>query len=205
MDKKLWLTGGEPNITADDVNRNSDANNRAFQEVLKAWLTGFNENFIISGCEITITPGVEASVTEGYIFLNGEILQVDAQTTAYGTLDKYSYIKEVTYDPAGQKVFIDGLTKDTWQKNRGKLIAAPSDPVPTNQLDASGPGWPAKVRAKIKGYFQLVTPGDYDFSEDWQLNYPRFDLSGPPALSTITISYPDNQVFEPDINFMFFY
>jgi len=205
MNKKLWFTGGEPNINADDLLRDSTANNRSFQHALRAWLTGYNENFIISGCDLTINPGVDASITEGYIFLNGEILRVDAQTVAAGTNDFYMYEKQVTYDPRGTKVFVDLVTHETWQKNRGVLVNAISKPVPTDKLDAAGANWPQKLKNTIKGTFVHLTPGDHDLTVDPDLNYIRFDMSGSASAYTVIVPNADDQIHTRDINHFFFY
>jgi hypothetical protein len=72
-------------------------------------------NCIIQGCSTAVTP----LIGSGYIFLNGEILKVDphTQTNAF-------YVKTTTYDATGSKVFENGLTVDTYQKNRAVCTAA---------------------------------------------------------------------------------
>ena len=205
MNRKLWFPGGEPNINADDLMRNSNANDRAFNAALNAWLIGFNENFIISGCEITIDPGVSGSVTEGYIFLNKEILRVDAQVVAAGAKDHYYYEKQTTYDPKGTKTFKNLVVHETWQKNRGVLTNTSILPVPANKLDACGADWPQKVRNKIKGSFIALTPGDHDLTEDPNLNFARFDLSGSAATFRVDVPSADDQQHSVDINYFYFF
>lgn len=203
MNKKLWFTGGEPDINADDLMRNSQANNRAFQNILKAWLIGYNENFIISGCVPTITAGVNISVTEGYIFLNGEIMRVDAQTVAAGLTDFYYYEKAVTYDSNGTKVFNDAVTHETWQKNRGVLINTATKPVPTDKLDAEGDNWSDKLKNKIKGDYIELTPADIILN--YEIHHIKADLSGSAATFKITIPNADDQIHETDVIFIYFH
>ena len=76
--------------------------------------------FIISGCVPTLTPGVDIEVTSGYIWLDGEVVEVEAQTVAdtSGT-DLYEYVLTTTYDAGGTKTFIDSNTRQTWRKVRG--------------------------------------------------------------------------------------
>ena len=205
MNRKLWFPGGEPNINANDLMRNSDANDRAFSAALNAWMIGYNENFIIEGCELTINPGIDAIVTEGYIFLNNEIVRVDAQTVAAGSEDFYYYEKQTTYDPNGTKTFKDLVVRETWQINRGILINTGIKPVPSDKLDAEGANWPQKVKNRIKGKFTLLTPGDHDLSVDPDLNYVRFDLSGSAATFRVDVPNADDQLHTIDINHFFFY
>lgn len=205
MNEKLWFPGGEPNVTADDLNRDSNANNRAFQNALKAWLLGYNENFIISGCDVVITPGVEAVITEGYIFLNNEILQVDAQTVAFVSTDIYYYEKEITYDPLGDKIYNDAVPHQTWRKNRGKLVNSAVDPVPQDKCNAHGANWSEKVRNSITGEFAHFTPGNYDLTEAYTLNYLRFDLSGSAGTFRVDVPDADDLVHAVDVNHFFFY
>lgn len=135
MDKKLTFPGGEPTLNWDDMDRDETANRLALFGIMKAFNIGTNENFIISGCDATLDPGVDVDVTAGYIFLNGEILQVDAQTVVDGgTADLYTYNKAVTYDVNGTKTFNDTISRQTWQKNRG-VVTASSSPVLATELD----------------------------------------------------------------------
>lgn len=199
MDKKIWFTGGEPDINIDDLGRNINANLDAILATLFEWLAGNNQNFIISGCELTITPGVEASVTAGYIFLNGEILQVDPQTVAFGVLDVYYYEKLTTYDPAGDKVYNNGMARQTWQVNRGKLTNSNIDPVNPTELDARGNTYAGKILEKIRGVYHesnamSVTP-------DPKTNYFKLGISGAGSW-VVTIPAADDPTVTADVNFV---
>jgi len=134
MDKKLTFPGGETLLNFDDLDRNNTANRLALFGIMKAFNIGTNENFIISCCVATLDAGVDVDVTAGYIFLNGEILEVDAQTVLDGgTADLYTYNKVVTYDPNGDKTFNDLTPRETWQKNRG-VVTASTTPVLSTEL-----------------------------------------------------------------------
>lgn len=135
MDKKLTFSGGEPDINWDDNNRDENANRDALFGIMDAFKIGTNENFIISGCVATLDTGVDVDVTAGYIFLNGEILEVEAQTVVDGgTVDLYKYTKVTTYDVNGDKTFNDNNSRQTWQKNRGVVVAA-TTPILGTELD----------------------------------------------------------------------
>lgn len=135
MDKKLTFTGGEPNLNWDDFNRDERSNRDFLFSLFSSFGYGPNDNFIISGCVATLDPGVDVSVTAGYIYLNGEILEVEAQTVVDGgTVDLYKYTKVVTYDPNGDKTYNDSTPRETWQKNRGVVFAATA-PILSTELD----------------------------------------------------------------------
>ncbi len=121
MDKKLIFSGGEPDITIRNTQYNSIADRAALFGVVKG-LAGAN-NVIVSGAVVTLDPLVDASVTAGYVWLDGEILQVDAATVSETEgSDLWEFQKVVTYDAAGDKTFNDAIPRQTYQKNRAVLV-----------------------------------------------------------------------------------
>lgn len=167
MDKKINFTGGEPDINFDDIKRNNEANRDALFAIMKAFNVGANENFIISGADVTIDPGVDASVTAGFIFLNGEIVKVDAQNNVAdgGTVDLYKYVKSTTFDPNGDKTFNDSVPRQTWEVNRGTVTAA-TDPILSTELDILGDRLETKIKRSIKGSFESATDADLEIAID---------------------------------------
>lgn len=121
MNKKLTFSGGEPDLNFDDILRDPVANRAALFAIIKG-LSGDN-NVLISGADVTVTAGVNAVITSGYVYLDGEILQVDFQivTETQGT-DLWELQKQVTYDSGGDKTFNDATPRQTWQKNRAVLV-----------------------------------------------------------------------------------
>lgn len=117
MNKKLIFAGGEPNITIDNLNRNPEANLAALNAIC-AGIGAGGYDFIISG-SISLDPGTSLEVAAGYVFLNGEVLQMDAQSIpdTEGT-DLYEISKQTTYDSLGDKVFNNGVARQTYQVNR---------------------------------------------------------------------------------------
>jgi len=107
------FTGGMP-IVLDDLRWNDSA----YRAAMNAILLAFGNNFIVQGCVPTVSLGV-VSISAGYIMLNGQLLQVDAHTTA-----ENGYYQLVTsYNSAGQKTFANGITEQTYQQNRGLATA----------------------------------------------------------------------------------
>jgi hypothetical protein len=151
MNEKINFTGGEPTINFNDLSRNNIANRAALFAVMAAYNIGTNENFIISGCVATVDPGVDVDVTAGYIFLNGEIIQVEAQTVLdSGTTDLYKYVKTTTYDPNGDKTFNNSVARQTWAKNRG-IVTAATAPILTTELDVvNGDRLESKIIALLR-------------------------------------------------------
>lgn len=121
MDKKLTFTGGEPDLNIDDILRDPIANRAALFGLMLG--LGVTTDCLISGAAVTVNAGVNAQVTAGYVWLNGEILQVDAATVSE-TLgsDLWEFQKQTTYDSNGDKTFNDGTPRQTWEKNRAILV-----------------------------------------------------------------------------------
>jgi len=94
---------------------------------------GTNGNFVISGVEITDT-GTEYIITDGYMWIDGEVLKVDAGTYAYPA-QEYRFEAVETFDPTGEKVTRSGATIDTYRKRRAVPINRNiASPVTDGQL-----------------------------------------------------------------------
>lgn len=92
----------------------------SLQEAMHAsWLGLAGYDKIISGCEASVGAG-GITVTAGFIFLDGEVMEVEAQTVA-DTLGSgyWRYEKATTYDSGGDRTFVDGLFRQTWRNVRG--------------------------------------------------------------------------------------
>jgi hypothetical protein len=99
-----------------------------------------NGNFVISGVEITDT-GAEYIITDGYMWIDGEVLKVDAGTYAYPA-QEYRFEAVETFDPTGEKVTRAGATIDTYRKRRAvpinRNIASPVTDGQLRLLEAIG-------------------------------------------------------------------
>jgi len=119
MDTKLMFPGGEPDMVEEDFMRMQLSNRDFIQESLGDF--SFDFNFIISGCVPTLTSS-QITVTEGYIMLRGDILKVDAHTVLDTEGDnRYKYKKVTTYESGGDKTYVNGVSHQTWKKERGVL------------------------------------------------------------------------------------
>lgn len=193
MDEKIFFEGGEPAINSDDLQRNPLANRAGLFGIMAGFAKELNVNFIVSGCEYTITPGVEITITAGYIFLNGELLQVEAQTVAetHGT-NVYYFEKSITYDPDGEKIYNNLITRQTWVKNRGVLVNSPTSTVPANKLDVRGESIGSKINRQLFFNFQEIA--NIDKILDLNTSFIRLDISGP-GTSIITIPNYNNPLY----------
>lgn len=123
MDKlKTNDLGGFP-FVLDDIRQflgrlTSPANHGIYQ-AFNNILGGFGTDFIVQGCVLSGSTGA-FSITEGWIYLSSELIKVDAQ----GPFDEAvngTFTKVTTFDPRGNKDFLNGSTADTYEKNRGVL------------------------------------------------------------------------------------
>jgi hypothetical protein len=200
--RKLWFQGGEPDVNIDDLQRNVDAVFRSYDAMFGAFNIGANLNYIVVGCELTIDPGVDATITAGYIWLNGEILRVDAQVAAYVSSDQYYYEKDVTYDAGGDKVYNDAVPRQTWQINRGVLTNGTGAPLPDNVLDSQGFTMPDKIKQIIEG--NLLEINAQSVVIDPQDELLKFGISG--SGNTWIVTVPDTgQIASTEVFFLNFW
>lgn len=119
MNKKLTFSGGEPDINMDDLLRDPVANRAALFGGIKGLLG--TTDAVISGAEFSYS-GSLGSVTAGYVWLDGEILQVDADDVEDSEGTGWEFQKVTTYESGGDKTFNDLTARQTWQKNRAQLV-----------------------------------------------------------------------------------
>lgn len=121
---KTDINGGLP-LYLDDFrwflgqNTNAAGLYNALYSLCKSFQRTGSPNFIISGCEATVSSN-DLLIAEGFVFLNDEILKVDAHTVSGGGISTDVKIeKATTYDSAGLKTFNNTTINNTYQKDRG--------------------------------------------------------------------------------------
>lgn len=88
-------------------------------ESFKTFLDDFIGNHVIlSGVEFTIGGG-DISWTAGYIYMEGEICQVDAGVAVYNANNAFEIVE--TYDPAGEQEYEDTVTEQTYIVRKASL------------------------------------------------------------------------------------
>ena len=123
MDKlKTSALGGFP-FVLDDIRqflgRLTSPGNHGIYQGFNNILRGYGDDFIVQGCILSGSTGA-FSITEGWILLGGELIKVDTQGPFDEAVDG-TFTKVTTFDPRGNKQFLNGSIADTYEKNRGVL------------------------------------------------------------------------------------
>jgi len=132
MNKFITTDPGGLPLQSDDLRFIDDSNRNALAG-LGAALPGavsVNDSYILQGVEVTVV-GPNLDVSAGYVYYNGEVIQVDAHTVADGGIAVEHFFKLVTsFDPAGLKTFQDLSSNNTYQLRRVELTNANIDAYP---------------------------------------------------------------------------
>lgn len=119
--------GGLP-VTLNDIRFLMDSYTEAIKQTF--YLYDQNVNFILYGIEVGLTGTTAISWTPGAIFADGEIFLVDGGTSGVTGmndvqefLDNYFINSGITYDPAGNKLFKDSTSHDTYQIRKAVISA----------------------------------------------------------------------------------
>lgn len=168
---KTDYNGGMP-FDLDDIRWMQNSYIDAFNNLLKDFAIGTNPNFIVTGCEIVGSPLLYLS--KGYVYLNGELLQVDEQSLPgiFGTL----VLKKVTtYDVVGTEEFKDWISHPTYQKNRGVLElitgSVPTDKCPISQRLTNKVFESITNRGSV--WNTVGESGQPDFESSWSAGYGK--------------------------------
>ncbi len=129
MDRlKVTDPGGFP-IVLDDLAFLQNAYSEAFKGIgsfSDPNLAAAN-GFILSGCERT-TPGGVSTFQPGYIYLQGEVYKVDLHSFTEVPAETEHWTVVETNDPAGNKVFFDTTSHDTYKVRKAKVVTTASPP-----------------------------------------------------------------------------
>lgn len=122
MDVRKIEPGVEVNPSSEELNLMPQSNREGIFSLSKG-LSG-DVNHIVSGIAANITPGTEAAVLDGFIYLDGEVLKVDAQTVAKTVAsDQYIFQLDVNDgDSAWNRVFKDSLIKNVYEVRRAIVV-----------------------------------------------------------------------------------
>jgi hypothetical protein len=127
MDKLLWPNGGVE-LHSEDFIFAEEAIRSALAGMLSS-VQPSNTVLVLSGCVVSFNQG-NASVTAGWIVLDGEILYMPAQTvsTQVGqTFTNKAYIALNAFnDAAGAEVLASGATGQTYQRRQASIVGGNS-------------------------------------------------------------------------------
>jgi hypothetical protein len=119
--------GGMP-VDLEDFDWMDKSVRDAFYGLMSALGITPETSFIISGCAVA-----SGSYAAGWICLNGEILPVDGGVVPTPSGGQIIYWDvEVSFDSGGSEAFENGITHDTYEIRKGKLVAgaAPAHYMP---------------------------------------------------------------------------
>lgn len=168
---RLLTPNGGMEFHGDDLRFIQDAYKEAFAGIYAAFAE--NGNLILSGIEAT-DNGASVDISEGYILIAGEIMYFPAQTIVVADfLDDVYIVPEITHDPAGNDVFADLVSRDTYQVRRAKAIY--DDLVSYPILLSTAPRLQQKIINLVDEGFTEVSVGNvfqgFPFLNSWGV-YP---------------------------------
>lgn len=117
MNRLLTPNGGMP-LHGDDLQWIQDSVIESLEAIVFPYSNANSGNIIISGCEVILSGG-NLNVSEGFAMIGGEVCYCPAQALVVGsTLANVSLKVEETYNPAGNDVFADAISRDTYAIRR---------------------------------------------------------------------------------------
>lgn len=125
--------GGLP-FVLDDLRWIESGNIEALKALITPYLAPGQTQLILSGCEVTEDSG-DLVVSEGYIYIDGEIYHCPVSSVLDEGLDHQFFSVEVLIDPAGDKVFQTTNTFSTYH-NRVAVLSQDDD-LPAGSVDIS--------------------------------------------------------------------
>lgn len=157
MDVRKIYPGGEIGISSDELNLMPNSNREGIHSLGNG--IGDGANMIFSGVNAVISTGVNCVVQEGFVYLNGEMLKVDAQTVPSTLGNLYEFQKVTTNnDPDGERNFRDLTTHNVYEKNRAVVVNVAS--ITTLSVDGN------KVIDVLKGLIQVQSDWNEADSSD---------------------------------------
>ncbi|MEI6489344.1 MAG: hypothetical protein WCP52_10290 [Bacteroidota bacterium] len=114
---KSTANGGFP-VVLNDLRFNEQATRDAFYGLLSAFGINTPDCFILSGCQL-----ISGVWQEGWVAINNEILKFDSCSyVAPATGYLLCWDLDISYDSAGNKVFRDGSSVQTYEVRKAKIV-----------------------------------------------------------------------------------
>ena len=126
MNKLKTTANGGFDFFLDDFRFEQAAVREAFYGLLSAWGVTNADSFIISGVVNSggFVPG--GTFTAGYVSFGGEIFKVEAGTLpSHVPGGSFMFAVDTSYDAAGNKVFEDSSSQQTYEVRKAKIISSP--------------------------------------------------------------------------------
>lgn len=111
MNKLIFPNGGMP-FELDDLDFMQEATKDGIKGLLHEFASKNSGNLILSGCKVS-PNGSNFDISAGYVMLDYEVLSFVGATNI-ATSQPYFEL-DVSYDPAGNDVFFDNVSRDTYE------------------------------------------------------------------------------------------
>jgi len=168
MDKFINTSNGGIPLVNDDF-RWSDESIRDFIDNHLsdfAVTIGGNGNFYLSGVNISYSFP-DYTITAGYVYIDGEIVKVDAQTCSPLSLlagEEFRFEVVETYDVTGNKTTRNGSSIFTYNKRRAvPTIVTSTDPLTDSQLVFEVTASQERLQEKIDKLLGSVTYTEHNY------------------------------------------
>lgn len=111
--KELEIPSGGMPFTGDDLLWMQGG----LKEAVEASVTPFTigGKIILSGCGTSVVSG-STVIAPGYVVLNNRVCYFEGKTVAGTNLAIHEFYMKEEYDPAGNDVFADSVSRDTYKK-----------------------------------------------------------------------------------------
>ena len=128
MDKKNIYPSGQTSVFMEEFSYVPDSNLKAIESISRGLGGSSSVNFILDGVNAVINLGANVEVESGHVVINGETLEVEAQTvsnTAGNNLYEFYKVQDLS-QASGVRSFGDGSTKNIYEKNRAVVRSVSS-------------------------------------------------------------------------------
>lgn len=137
-------------------------NAQGIYQALNNLLRNFGEDFIVQGAEES-----SGNIAEGWVILDGELFKVDAHNRGSNT----HYSKVITFDDAGDKIFQNGTSAQTYQLNRA-VVNVTSGNLPFNgiRIFKTDKRFADGTETTIVTRKKIIDIGDWDMDTDFSIS-----------------------------------
>ena len=119
--KRLIIPPGGMPFEGDDLKYIQDSFFEGFKFLLQAISPDTDEiSFILKGVELN-NDGTTITLTPGIVVINYEMLEFPGASFPASDIDSKAIVIDESYDPAGNEIFADNVSKDTYFIRKAKL------------------------------------------------------------------------------------
>ena len=150
MNKFLTFQGQQP-LYLGDIDFASEAVRNAFAQLIAGLLGSDSANAIVSGVVLAARSST-VSWTDGVVFIDGEILPVEAGLASGALTDTWYLRIKSTY--GGTREFVGGETHDCWETRTVELTRDVTD-YPLSSFRRIEGGFGSQLWSSVNGGYEL--------------------------------------------------